>query len=91
MKMTYGDGSRNPKLWNTSCDGFPPLTPLDIIAHEITHGITEYSAGLIYSVSARPRPTQPLLPPSSPPSCHAHNLWQRGLHLARELAGCLSF
>ncbi|KAI8472161.1 MAG: hypothetical protein J3K34DRAFT_457928 [Monoraphidium minutum] len=51
MKMTYGDGSRNPKTWNTSCEGFPPLTPLDIIAHEITHGVTEYSAGLIYAQS----------------------------------------
>jgi hypothetical protein len=48
--MTYGDGSRDPKTWNTSCEGFPPLTTLDIIAHELTHGVTEYSAGLIYQV-----------------------------------------
>jgi len=25
-----------------------PLTSLDIVAHELTHGVTEYSAGLIY-------------------------------------------
>ncbi|MBN2613656.1 MAG: peptidase M4 family protein, partial [Bacteroidales bacterium] len=38
--MTYGDG-----------DGvtFSALTSLDIVAHEITHAVTEYSAGLIYS------------------------------------------
>jgi hypothetical protein len=23
------------------CNGFTPLTPLDIVAHEVTHGITE--------------------------------------------------
>jgi PKD repeat protein len=38
--MTYGDG-----------DGvnYRPLTSLDVIGHEITHGVTEHSAGLIYS------------------------------------------
>lgn len=38
--MTYGDG-----------DGvtFLPLTPIEVVAHEITHGVTEHSAGLIYS------------------------------------------
>jgi len=38
--MTYGDG-----------DGyaFSPLTELDIVAHEITHGVTAFSSGLIYS------------------------------------------
>lgn len=39
-RMTYGDG-----------DGvtFTPFTTIDIAGHEITHGLTEFSAGLIYS------------------------------------------
>jgi Zn-dependent metalloprotease len=39
-EMTYGDG-----------DGslFNPLTCLDVTGHEIAHGLTEYTAGLIYS------------------------------------------
>ena len=38
--MTYGDG-----------DGvnYLPLTPIEVVGHEITHGVTEHSAGLIYS------------------------------------------
>ncbi len=38
--MTYGDG-----------DGsiFSPLVSLDVVGHEITHGLTEKTAGLIYS------------------------------------------
>ncbi|MGQ0826803.1 MAG: M4 family metallopeptidase [Bacteroidota bacterium] len=36
--MTYGDG-------NTS---YSPLTPLDICGHELAHGVTSKSAGLIY-------------------------------------------
>lgn len=38
--MTYGDG-----------DGatFSALTELDIIAHELTHGVTSYSSNLVYS------------------------------------------
>jgi len=38
--MTYGDG-----------DGvnYGPLVSLDIVGHEISHGVTEYSAGLVYS------------------------------------------
>ena len=39
--MWYGDGD----LYS----GYTPLTSLDIVAHEITHGVTENSAGLIYS------------------------------------------
>ena len=37
--MTYGDG-----------DGiaFSPLVALDVVGHELTHGVTEYTAGLIY-------------------------------------------
>lgn len=39
-RMTYGDG-----------DGvnYGPLVSLDICGHEITHGVTEYSANLVYS------------------------------------------
>lgn len=39
-QMTYGDG-----------DGidYNPLTTTDIVGHEITHGLTEFTAGLIYS------------------------------------------
>lgn len=38
--MTYGDG-----------DGvnYDPLTSMEIVGHEITHGVTETSSGLIYS------------------------------------------
>jgi len=39
-RMTYGDG-----------DGFEydPLTSIDVVGHEIMHGVTEYTAGLIYA------------------------------------------
>ncbi|MDQ8702000.1 M4 family metallopeptidase [Streptomyces sp. LHD-70] len=37
--MTYGDGSGNAK----------PLTSIDVAAHEMTHGVTSHTAGLIYS------------------------------------------
>ncbi|OEU98792.1 MULTISPECIES: M4 family metallopeptidase [Streptomyces] len=37
--MTYGDGSGNSK----------PLTSLDVAGHEMTHGVTSATAGLIYS------------------------------------------
>jgi len=39
-RMTYGDG-----------DGvnYGPLVSLDIVGHEITHGVTEYAANLVYS------------------------------------------
>lgn len=39
QRMTYGDGS----------GGWSPLTALDICAHEITHGLTSYTADLIYA------------------------------------------
>jgi Zn-dependent metalloprotease/subtilisin-like proprotein convertase family protein len=39
LRMTYGDGNAT----------FTPLTTLDIGGHEITHGLTEYTADLIYS------------------------------------------
>ncbi|MEV7239575.1 M4 family metallopeptidase, partial [Streptomyces sp. NPDC051020] len=37
--MTYGDGTGNNK----------PLTSIDVGAHEMTHGVTSNTAGLIYS------------------------------------------
>ncbi|MFD3523007.1 M4 family metallopeptidase [Streptomyces sp. NPDC058653] len=37
--MTYGDGSGNAK----------PLTSIDVAAHEMSHGVTSNTAGLIYS------------------------------------------
>jgi Zn-dependent metalloprotease len=40
-RMTYGDGS--------STDNYKPLTSLDVCGHEITHGLTDFTAGLNYS------------------------------------------
>ncbi len=37
--MTYGDGDGS---------SFTPLTTLDICGHEMTHGVTERTAGLVY-------------------------------------------
>jgi len=51
MRMTYGDGSRDPKALTTSCKGFPPMVTLDITAHEMQHGVTEHTSGLIYQHS----------------------------------------
>ena len=50
MTMTYGDGSRDPRRLNASCAGFPPMVTLDIAAHEMAHGVTEHTSGLIYEV-----------------------------------------
>ncbi len=38
-RMTFGDGDNNRT----------PLTALDVFGHELTHGVTEYSAGLEYA------------------------------------------
>ena len=38
-RMTYGDGNGSSE----------PLTAIDIIAHEITHGLTSFTADLIYA------------------------------------------
>jgi Zn-dependent metalloprotease len=38
--MTYGDGNGST---------FSPLVSLDVAGHELTHGVTQFSAGLIYS------------------------------------------
>ncbi|RMG19480.1 MAG: peptidase M4 family protein, partial [Methanobacteriota archaeon] len=42
-RMTYGDG-----------DGitFTPLVSLDVCGHELTHGVTQFSAGLIYQAES---------------------------------------
>ena len=40
-RMTYGDGS--------SIDNYKPLTSLDVCGHEITHGLTSFTANLNYS------------------------------------------
>lgn len=39
--MIYGDGSVYSQVWS--------LTSPEIIAHELTHGVTQFSAGLVYS------------------------------------------
>ena len=39
--MTYGDGDAS--------DGNKPLTALDVCGHEITHGLTSFTANLNYS------------------------------------------
>ncbi|HTN47670.1 MAG TPA: M4 family metallopeptidase [Flavipsychrobacter sp.] len=36
--LTFGDGN-----------SFSPLTALDVVGHELTHGITEFTAGLYYN------------------------------------------
>ncbi|MWL55339.1 M4 family peptidase, partial [Escherichia coli] len=41
-QMTYGDGDRNAN----------PLTELDVAGHEMSHGVTENTAGLDYSGDA---------------------------------------
>lgn len=40
-RMTYGDGN--------STDNFKPLTAIDVCGHEITHGLTSFTANLTYS------------------------------------------
>jgi len=39
-RMTYGDGDG---YW------FSPLVAIDVVGHELTHGVTQYSANLIYA------------------------------------------
>jgi Zn-dependent metalloprotease len=41
QRMTYGDG--NPS------QGATPLTTIDICGHEVTHGLTEFTANLTYA------------------------------------------
>ena len=42
QSMTYGDGSGQ-------AGGFTPLTAMDVCGHEITHGVTQFTANLDYS------------------------------------------
>ena len=50
--MRYGKGFANA-LWNGEAmllgDGRTYAGSLDILGHELTHGITQHSAGLVYS------------------------------------------
>lgn len=41
-RMTYGDGNVV----------FTPLTSIDVAGHEVTHGLTTFTAGLIYSMES---------------------------------------
>ncbi|WP_409483414.1 M4 family metallopeptidase [Arsenicicoccus dermatophilus] len=41
-QMSYGDGAGNAR----------PLTEIDVAGHEMTHGVTEQSAGLVYEGEA---------------------------------------
>ncbi len=38
-RTNYGDGN---------CDDYGPLTTIDIIGHEFTHGLTDYTSNLVY-------------------------------------------
>ncbi len=40
QRMTYGDGDGS---------SYSPLTSVDVVGHEIMHGVTEFTAGLIYA------------------------------------------
>ena len=40
-RMTYGDGN--------ATDNYKPLTAIDVCGHEITHGLTSFTANLTYS------------------------------------------
>ncbi len=42
QRMTYGDGDATTN----------PLTTLDITGHEVTHGLTNFSSGLIYGLES---------------------------------------
>ena len=55
MGMFYSDGTRNtgvdPNTGGPSTPdpaGFNSLTAIDIIGHEMTHGVTAFSSGLVY-------------------------------------------
>ncbi len=43
----YWNG-RNTNYGDGDCLEYGPLTTLDVVAHEFTHGMTEFSSGLIY-------------------------------------------
>ncbi|NQY31028.1 MAG: M4 family metallopeptidase [Flavobacteriaceae bacterium] len=50
-----GQGADNNAFWmgswtyfGNSSNGGTPFTPLDVVGHEITHGVTQQTAGLVY-------------------------------------------
>lgn len=45
--MTYGDGSYQGGT-NPNSGSFAPLTSMDVCAHEIGHGVCEFTADLVY-------------------------------------------
>jgi Zn-dependent metalloprotease len=45
--MTYGDGSYQGGT-NPNAGSFAPLTSMDVCAHEIGHGVCEFTADLVY-------------------------------------------
>ena len=57
--VEYGMGSNVNAFWNSSrgmtygngnpSQGITPLTSIDICGHEITHGLTQYTANLVYA------------------------------------------
>ncbi|MEP6502967.1 MAG: M4 family metallopeptidase [Betaproteobacteria bacterium] len=56
MGMFYSDGTRNAGVnirdgspTTPNPDGFDSLTAIDIIGHEMTHGVTAFTSGLVYS------------------------------------------
>jgi len=44
QRMTYGDGD--------PAQGITPLTAIDICGHEITHGLTNFTANLVYALES---------------------------------------
>ncbi|MEO6167292.1 MAG: PKD domain-containing protein [Chitinophagales bacterium] len=45
----FWDGTYMKYLDGDASQGVTPLTSLDVCGHELTHGVTEHSSGLIYS------------------------------------------
>ena len=43
----YWNGSE-VTIGNGNCDRYSPLTTYEIVSHEFTHGLTQYTSGLIY-------------------------------------------
>ena len=46
--LAYWDGSYI-NFGDGVCDRMYPVTSADIVAHEIAHGFTQYTSGLVYS------------------------------------------
>ena len=43
----FWDG--NEVFWRKECDGFNSFTSIDVVVHEITHGLTQFNSDLVYS------------------------------------------